>query len=147
MPICGKKVFRLGNENEFVLMHDFVCSDCWSNGKEHAGETSCGNCAYCLTRIGLVEKINLMSAFMTGQGTYAEQVKLYTCAKFGFDVTNKLTEFAEKCTSYLKKEEYQEKCLKGELTSDSVTCPYCQTKYDRVKQANCPHCGAYPRGK
>jgi len=135
--ICGKKINKWSLESDFVAMHDFVCQDCWSKGKEHLGERSCGNCAYCATKVFAEEKPFLISYQFT---------KEYVCTKFGFDVTNRL-HFAGKCTSHLTREQYEQKCLRGELDSDMVTCPYCQVKYDRVKQASCPNCGAYPRGR
>lgn len=75
-----------------------------------------------------------------------ETFQHWSCVKFGFDLTCRLN-LAEECTSFTTVKEYERQCLRGELDSDFVTCPYCQIEYDGVKQAKCPNCGAYPRGK
>jgi len=147
--VCGRKLsIRLETgEREFASKHDGMCPQCWMKGKEHEGEKSCGNCTYCVAKIIAVEKAsvtNLMQGLMGGQPLEYDHVKQYTCTKFGFDVTDKLS-FAEKCTSYLTQEEYEQKCLSGELHSDLIVCPYCQTKYDKMKQPRCPNCGAFPK--
>jgi hypothetical protein len=82
-------------------------------------------------------------------GLFMPNPKLITftahyCAKFGFSLEN--GEEAKKCTSYITKDEYKEKALRGEINPNTDynfrICPYCQTKFDLNKLSACPKCGA-----
>jgi len=107
----------------------------------------CSNCAYSVRRSVEMEKASLTNIFaaLTGLPQEYETVTVWSCIKFGFNLTGRLN-LAEECTSFTTEKEYERKCLRGELDSDLVTCPYCQVRYDRVKQARCPNCGSYSRG-
>mgnify|MGYP001035465792 CR=1 FL=1 len=72
----------------------------------------------------------------------------FYCRKFGISLKRPFKE-AEKCTSFIREEEYREKVLRGEITKEHeayfVVCEYCGTRYDANKYPRCPNCSAINR--
>ncbi len=82
-------------------------------------------------------------------GLFTPNFKTYTikslyCAKFGFNLED--GKEAEKCTNFISRGDYKEKCLRGEINPNTEQifklCAYCKTSYDINKSSNCPKCGA-----
>jgi Zn finger protein HypA/HybF involved in hydrogenase expression len=90
--------------------------------------TNWKNCLYC----GFSSKTQLLTSSTEKQNvanfgfiTIAGQASLehqysnkYSCSKFGFDLTNK-DNLAETCSSYITKDEYEKKCLNGEINKNT----------------------------
>lgn len=151
-PKCGKSLglFGIGELWDSQVYH----SD-WNGQKLHmqywlqaTTEESeakkklalCSNCHYYRSESS-TEVIDL--------GLFMPNPKMVTftsryCAKFGFELKD--GKEAEKCTSYIIKEDSKEKALRGEINPNTDNnfriCPYCQTKFDLNKLSVCPRCGA-----
>jgi len=134
-----------------IAQHDFLCNDCWEkkeseklrkSAEEEAKKKKCSKCAYSRRDTETLDVGNegLMD-MLIGAPHVPEYVTLesWICTKFKLDVTKRL-ELAEKCTSYIIQQDYEEKCLRGELEITTITCGFCNTEYDKTK-AICPYCG------
>ncbi|UCE16250.1 MAG: hypothetical protein JSV12_01150 [Candidatus Bathyarchaeota archaeon] len=148
---CGKKRSFFNNVLA-IAQHDFLCNDCWKKKEseklrkleeEEAKKKKCSKCAYSRRD---TETMDMGTEGVMDILIGAPHVPKYVtfeswiCTKFKLDVTKRL-ELAEKCTSYITQQDYEEKCLRGELDVTTTTCRFCNTEYDQTK-AICPHCGA-----
>lgn len=70
------------------------------------------------------------------------------CEKFNFEAYQ--DDEAKLCSSYVNKDEYREKALKGEIASFAAliptetalaTCRFCGIRFDLKKNTACPKCG------
>lgn len=112
------------------------CRECQKEFfKEEAREPICINCAYSAI-------IDHIDAF--GDSVYSSQS--LSCRKFRMDLKGRGESEAPNCTSFIPKEEYKQKALKGELLTEKeahyVTCQYCETRYDANQYFKCPQCGS-----
>ena len=82
----------------------------------------CRLCHFVSKKTVALEKASLTNLIgaLSGSGVleynYEDQ---YSCSKFDFDLTSKLS-LAGQCSSYITEQEYQEKCLKGEMEKRNV---------------------------
>jgi DNA-directed RNA polymerase subunit RPC12/RpoP len=144
---CGKKLnwtekHARGNANPVYRVWQHhpeykgrrFCRECQEEFfKEEARKPLCLNCGY-----GKV--IDHIDAF--GDSVYSSQS--LSCRKFSMDVKGRGESEAPNCKSFIPKEEYKEKALKGELLpeKDYLTCQYCKTHYDANQYFKCPRCGS-----
>ena len=141
---CSKNLFGLESQNRWSsdTFHQEwnnqpICDDCFREllRQQHgvlntpntltAPEAAVLNCRLChffskkTVEIEKASLTNLMGA-ITGSGVMDyDYVDQYSCSKFEFDLTNKLS-LAGNCSSYITEQEYQDKCLKGEMEKRNV---------------------------
>ena len=77
--------------------------------KENHDVKRCEDC-------GFFEKVKHEAGGCDDWGTYFDHSYLtYSCRKFGFDINKSNQDMADKCSRYIEKGEYKEKCLNGEI--------------------------------
>ena len=113
--------------------------EAWKAGK---GD-SCRECAYSNGYLIEIPKASL-SGILTGIQEY-DLKEHWVCTKFNLSIDGRLG-IAQKCTSYLTQEQYEKKCLSGEMEQikpvSLIDCAYCHATYDIAKNPSCPICGA-----
>ena len=89
------------------------------------------------------------SGIISGVADY-ETKERWVCNKFNLNLDERAV-LAEKCTSYLTQEEYERKCLSGEMeplkAHSIIECAYCGGSYDMIQHPSCPRCGATQKKK
>jgi hypothetical protein len=93
---------------------------------KHSALKTCLYCGYSSQSRLLTSSTEKQNVTNFGFVTVAGQASLehqytnkYSCSKFGFDVTNK-DNLAESCSSYITKDEYEKRCLSGEISRDKA---------------------------
>jgi ribosomal protein S27AE len=120
------------------------------------------SCLYCgfITKTAILtsstenqELTNLGSGYISGTGTIKHQyINKWTCSKFGFEVVTNNDFRADDCSSYIPKEEYEKKCLRGEMDKEKakvqIIVDFSSLKDEMSKGGivmsayNCPKCSA-----
>jgi hypothetical protein len=64
---------------------------------------------------------NLGFGYISGTGTIEHKyINKWTCSKFGFEVVTNNDFRADDCLSYIPKDEYEKKCLSGEMDKEKA---------------------------
>jgi hypothetical protein len=92
-----------------------LCNSCYAGIMEFGGGMvgkNCLNCGYCDVAKGMVPTL-LGNAEVVFD-------KNHKCRKFSLDVNVNNCHAAEKCSSFITKEEYTKKCLSGEMNKENA---------------------------
>ncbi len=119
-PSCGKKIGFLSRTEAWktkkahpawlgLLLH----TDCWSQETLKAGLEE-GNDGKLCANCGYFNEIIHDRAGVNAEGIPVSY-STYECRKFSLDLEEDDDAVAEKCSSYINKREYLEKCLSGKM--------------------------------
>ena len=147
---CGKKLGWLERHSLWYQSYK-MCNSCYlqyCNDLERDFKNpevkTCNKCGY-------FEEVRHERGGVDDLGTYFdESYSTFKCRKFNFDLDEMKYYLAQKCSSYISKEEYEEKCLRGEMEKERVqiVLDFSSLKDVMAKGGivmptyNCPKCNA-----
>jgi hypothetical protein len=137
---CGKTQGWVAR-NSLSFRHYGMCDVCFDNYVNYLNSPrvkSCDKCGYFEKNIQEEENNNSLLTYFDPPDV------TFKCRKFGFEIIPKKLLTAQKCSGFITKKEYAEKCLTGEINPKAqnlVVCEYCKSPYDLFKYTRCPHCG------
>jgi hypothetical protein len=109
-PLCKQCASKLSSERLKEAMKDVP-----EDPSENSPKT-CFNCGFSKQSKLLTRSLENMES-STVEHRYKDN---WACSKFGFDITHNY-DIASSCSSYLSIEEYEKKCLSGEIGNGNAT--------------------------
>jgi hypothetical protein len=147
---CGKKLGWFERHSLWYQSYK-MCNSCYfqyinqlENDSKNPEVKTCNKCGY-------FEEVRHERGGVDDLGTYFdESYSTFKCRKFNFDLDGMKYYLAQKCSSYISKEEYEEKCLTGRMEKEHVqiVLDFSSLKDVMAKGGivmptyNCPKCNA-----
>ena len=146
--VCGKELGRFSVKRKWNSEHHLR-----NNKKAYYRQDLHGKilCFSCLRKLDNSAPLCSRCAFYSEHEEPFDEdgsITVRKCERFNFEAYQ--DNEAKLCSSYVNKDEYREKALKGEIASFAAlippetalaTCQFCGTRYNLKKESECPKCG------